>query len=190
MRRIQGVTLIEMVVTLSVLGILAALAAPMMGDFVDKHRLVRQLRAVSDLAELARSEAMKRSGPSGAGPELKAVTMTINPGTGANWFVGLSHGPDGCAASSASCVLNQAGTNVPQRVTGADGGSITMTQPSGAAVLLRFDFRGLVTGTASATTVTLQSPRGKRLQLQISPIGMLTVCSPGGEVSGYTPCAT
>lgn len=185
MRHLRGLTLIELMVTLSVLAILAVLGYPSMTEFIDKHRVIRQVKALTEMAELARSEAMKRSGPSSD----KTVTMTVRPGDGTNWYVGLRHGTTGCATSVNDCMLNQAGTNVPQRVTATDSAGVTMTEPTGAAVLIRFDFRGLVTGSTSTMAVTMQSPKGRRLQLAISPIGTLTVCSPSGEVTGYPTCA-
>ena len=56
----RGFTLIELVVTVAVVAILAAVAFPGMGDFIDRQRLVGQTLAIADLAQTARSEAIKR----------------------------------------------------------------------------------------------------------------------------------
>ena len=115
MRRIlRGLTLIELVVTVAVLSVLAAVALPGMSDYTDKQRLVSQMRAVADLAQLARSEAIKHSAAGDAA--TKTVAMTISPGS--NWFVGLANGTAAC--SGTGCVINQSGNSVAHTVSGTE----------------------------------------------------------------------
>jgi type IV fimbrial biogenesis protein FimT len=178
--RSRGLTLVELVVTLAVVGILAAVALPGMSDYFDRQRLVSQMREIADVAQLARSEAIKRSasGPS----DLKTVAMTISPGS--PWFIGLSNGTAACSGSG--CVINEGGTAVSHTVTANQCSGCTMEAPAAQAVVV-FDLRGLVTG-GTEQAITLQSPKGKQLSLTINRLGRISLCTPGGSLTGYPTC--
>ncbi|MDP1650285.1 MAG: prepilin-type N-terminal cleavage/methylation domain-containing protein [Rubrivivax sp.] len=179
----RGLTLIELVVTVAVLVVLGAAAFPDMGEFIDRHRLVSQTHAIAELAQTARSEATKRS--AGGASELKSIAMTINPGS--PWSIGLANGTAACSGSS--CVINQGGTNVPYAVTATQCSGCAMASPASQSVMV-FDLRGLVTGAVAETAITLTSPRSKQLSVRISRLGRISVCSPGGSVTGYPSCPT
>lgn len=59
--KLLGFTLIELMVTLSVLGILLALAAPSLRDFLVANRLSTNVNSVIGLLNYARSEAIVRN---------------------------------------------------------------------------------------------------------------------------------
>ncbi len=59
--KIEGFTLIELIITLTIMGILTALAAPGMGNFIQDQRLSGQTNDFVGDLNLARSEAIKRS---------------------------------------------------------------------------------------------------------------------------------
>lgn len=174
----RGFTVIELMVTVAVLGVLAAVALPNMRDYLDKQRLVSQVRAISNLAQFARSEAIKHSGLL----NLKTVSMTVSPT--APWFVGLANGSAACAG--ATCVINDAGGPVSHTVSATECPGCTMSSPLAQAVIV-FDLRGLVTGGADQS-ITLVSPLGRQLSLSISRLGRISLCTPGGSVSGYPTC--
>jgi len=189
-RKSRGLTMIELVVTLAVLGILAAAAFPAMGDFIDRQRLVSQTLAISEIAQTARSEATKRSA-SGAS-ELKSVAMTVNAGDDSAWFVGLRNGTNACADApdlkDVTCKINQGGTDVPYIARWKESQCSGCTLATTAAGPIVFDLRGLVTGAAAETSITLTSPKAKELRVRISRLGRISLCSPGGTVTGYKPC--
>jgi len=184
MRRCRafGFTLIELMVTVAVLGVLMAVAVPNMRDFLDRQRLVSQVREIANLAQLARSEAISHSASGAA--ELKSVSMTVSPGN--SWFVGLSNtGTTAC--SGATCKINQAGASVSHTVTGTQCTTCTMVSPTstdGTKVVV-FDLRGLVSGTDR--TITLQSQLGRQLSVSISRLGRISMCTPN-SLSGYPAC--
>ena len=61
----RGFTLIELMVTLSVAGILLSMAVPAFSSFVQNDRDVGQINSLAGSFNYARSEAVKRNSPSG-----------------------------------------------------------------------------------------------------------------------------
>ena len=188
-RNAKGFTVIELMVTVAVLGVLAAVAFPSMREYLDRQRLVGQVRAISNMAQLARSEAIKRSAAS-AGGGLSSIKMTVNPGT--SWSAGLSAsaGTTGCTVTTTSplvtdCVIQGSGDkNV---VWGSECPSCTLTAPTIQTVIV-FDLRGLVTG-GTDQAITMSSPMGKQLSLSVSRLGRISLCTPtSAPTIGFPSC--
>lgn len=180
-RRARGFTLVELLTVVAVLGVLAAITFPNMRVYLDKQRLVSQVRAISEFTQLARAEAIKHS----SSTDPKTVSMTVNPG--APWSIGLTNGAGACS-TVANCVINQAGTNVGYRITGTECSSCTVSSPVAQAVIT-FDTRGLVmTAGAADQLITLNSPLGKNLSLSVSRLGRVSICTTGNSLGGYPAC--
>ena len=194
-QRFRGFTLIELVTVVAVMGVLAAVAFPGMRDYMDKQRLVSQVRAISDLAQFARAEAIRHSSAAAD----RSVSMTVKPA--APWFVGLSSGAAACA-TPATCQLNQgaaaetrflskvaiAAAGPAPAIPAGDCSTCTMSlTPAAAQAVIVFDMRGLVTAGADQL-ITLQSPMNKQLGVSVSRLGRISICTPGGSVGGYPTC--
>lgn len=61
-RHAAGLTLVEILVTLSIVALLMTLAAPSFKPLLDRWRVKQSLGALTDTLRLARSEAIKRGG--------------------------------------------------------------------------------------------------------------------------------
>lgn len=179
-KRARGFTLIEVMVTVAVLGVLGAVAFPGMSDYLDRQRLVGQVRAIASVTQLARAEAIKRSAAGAS--DLKTVSVTVSPSS--SWFVGLSNGRTACSGST--CVINEGGASVSHTVTATECSACTMTSPTSQQVIT-FDLRGLVSGGADQA-ITLRSPKGRQLSLSVSRLGRISLCTPGGSVTGVPTC--
>ncbi len=59
--KIKGLTLVELMITLAIAGILIATAAPSMREFIQNNRSATQINELQATLNLARSEAIKRN---------------------------------------------------------------------------------------------------------------------------------
>jgi len=185
-RQLSGITMIEIMVTVAIIGVLLVVAVPSFQQFLDIRRLKNQTEAIADMLRLAKSEAVKQSHVPAAG-NARVVTATINPA--APWFVGLSNTNVACT-SSADCQINEGGTGVTRFLSASTSecSGCTLTSPA-AAVTITFSMRGVVLGAGTARTITVTSPLGRTLNVNISAIGRVVVCSAGGAISGYPTCS-
>lgn len=85
MRKAKGFTLIELMITLAILGVILGLAAPAMGDFVVRQRVSSQANELMLALAYARSEAVTRG-----------IDVAVLPATNANtgWSDGWCVGPE------------------------------------------------------------------------------------------------
>jgi type IV fimbrial biogenesis protein FimT len=61
MKRMQGVTLLELMIVISIIGVMASIAAPSMTAFINQTRLNSVLSLLRNDLQTARSEAIKRN---------------------------------------------------------------------------------------------------------------------------------
>ncbi|WP_165782394.1 GspH/FimT family pseudopilin [Solilutibacter silvestris] len=87
-RRERGFTLIELMVTVAVLAIVAAIAAPSFTQLILRSRLTSTANEVVAALQLARMEAIRRNGSTDVCPTTDGSTCS-----GANWsrFIVVSH---------------------------------------------------------------------------------------------------
>jgi len=61
LKKIKGITLIELMITLAIAGVLLATAAPSMREFIQNNRSATQINELQATLNLGRSEAIKRN---------------------------------------------------------------------------------------------------------------------------------
>ena len=130
--RLSGFTLIELMMTMVIVGILVTLAAPSFNNFVLKSRVNSAATELQMSLLLARSEAAKRSS-----------SVTITPVDTTAWTQGWS-----------VTYVDGGGTTRTLKAVDAYTGAMTVTGPTAALVYGR---DGRLTGT-SAVTFTVNVP--------------------------------
>jgi type IV fimbrial biogenesis protein FimT len=184
----RGVTLIELMVTIVVLGILAAMAAPTMNDVFERRRLIGATEAVYDQLLMARSEAIKQS---------RDTYVRIQR---ANQCLGVNDLPDptatrcNCTQTDSeeddACTLLAHGEedrvlNVLQLANFRD---VSIDLPT-ATTDIRFNFvRGIVDEVATPFGITLSTPKYE-LRVVVNFVGRVSICVPSGSLGGYPSCS-
>jgi type IV fimbrial biogenesis protein FimT len=182
---LKGFTLIELMVTIVIAGILIALAVPTFLETIDRSRLKGVAETLRSDLELMKLESIKRSA---------SVFLSIrndNPSAG-TWCYGFSQGTNCDCNTANSCTLD----SVERVVRFDDWRGVIITAPTTTSPnpfsLSIEQIRGQVTlsGTLTNNRIRLTSARGKELDIEVSPLGRFIICSPSGSsnVTGYPIC--
>lgn len=165
MKRQAGFSLVELMVTIAVLGIILGIAAPSFQDWITKLQIRNAAEAVLHGLQLARTEAIKRNG---------SVTMTLTGGTG--WSI-----------------IDSGGATIQARPNGEGSKSafITVTSPSSALPFsVTFSGLGRVTAPATGVTLSIVGTSGSDCTAT-GPTGCLVIqTSIGGQVHMCNPSPT
>lgn len=183
-RQARGVTIVELLIVMIVLGIIATVAAPSFRGMMVRQRVQGVHDQLLTDLQLARSEQAARSGASmevaitfGGNGLMSCYTVhTVSAGVAC----------DCTAAPGMACtpagVVQEVKTVQVARVQGV---SVAASSPSGTSV--RFSPpQGTVTPTD--LRITVQGDVSGQLRTQLSPVGSPTVCSPDGSMRGVPTC--
>jgi type IV fimbrial biogenesis protein FimT len=176
----HGFTMIELLMTMVVAGILLGIAMPAFRSFVLNDRDIGQINSLVSSLNYARSEAVKVASPtgitvcpSGGG----AVCAPAAPWSG-GWIVVDTNNAD-CAPAAACTPLQ----SVP-----ALAGSNTVTAVGGAAAGITFSSNGLVAGPPGTTlTIRVCDTRGAAFarDVEVNATGRVAASqTPGQSVTG------
>jgi len=181
--RQRGFNLIEAVVTVSVLGILVAAAAPGMTDFVRSSRVRSLAEATQNGLQRARSEALKRNqvvtfwlvSPYNTASPDDTCTVVTNS---AAWVVSLDDPTSHCSGPDTT-------TGLPRIVEvygpGAAGNSIVVAGLAADAATpassVSFNGYGQRVGTGTLANIDLSTASAtRRLRIQITSSGGIRMC--------------
>lgn len=141
----RGFSLIELIITLTIAGILIAIAAPAMQTFVSSNRLTSQINDLIADINLSRSEAIKRNATAGVCVTAVGGSSCVTSGNWANgWLV----------------YYDNSGTNVPLKIQEALVNN-TLTAPGDQIVYAK---SGLITsGGGGQFTLTDPKTNKKRI---------------------------
>lgn len=128
MKKNSGFTLIELMITVAIVGVLAAVGLPSLTDFIKNDRLTGQINTLVGHLALARSEAVKRNAP--------VVICSSNDGASCSgdWDDGWILFPD--LDSSGSVTAGEELIRVQQALEGGNGFS------SSPGSIITYDSRG------------------------------------------------
>lgn len=214
MRKEQGFTLLELMMVLTVLGVITAMAVPAVSTYIEKKKVIAAAEAVYGQLQYARSEAISRS---------TDVFVNFSANGSTTWKMATS-ASSGCDIGQSDgstvndCILvvddgdgilhgsDSDGDGTPDVVDAGDtliypglssaahegitlGGATAGSNVSffGTGAQVRFDS---VRGTASNGTVYLKLGSKYEMRVLVSPVGRIKVCSPTGStnVPEYSVC--
>lgn len=167
-----GLTLIELMVAISILGIVASMAVPSFQKMIERNRIKQAVESLLSDMQLARTQAIKSS-----------QNIIVNRGTGNNgaWCYGFNNAACDCTVTDTSaanyCSL--------KRITGTDFSTTDLVSQSANTT---FNFRR---GIANVSDVCFATDNYK-VKLMVSIVGKVEICRDTTEdvISGYENCAT
>lgn len=171
----RGFTLIEMMISVAVLIVLVAIAAPSFNNFFDKYRVKRAADTFSSFLINSKSEAIKRN----------QTVRTVITGSGATWCAGMT--------VNDTCDCSSTGTSAC-KIDGADrvisSASFKGVELNGPATAYAFEFKSQRGTLTDNETVELESAAGLELNVVVSRVGRIKLCSPSGSgnLGGYPVC--
>lgn len=184
----SGLTLVEMLVAVAVLGVLLAVAIPSLVDMMERRRIAAVAGELAGIFNYAKSEA-------NVFVSQDQLTLHLEPMTDmqascarlvtASLF-------DNCSCGTASAdVCSQTSKMLRELIVPKDTGiSFEAAGDWGAmdSNVVYFS-RNAHFNDVSNVRVTVKGQRtGAQLQIQYNSIGRVRTCSPGGTMSGYPAC--
>ncbi|SCZ51596.1 GspH/FimT family pseudopilin [Thiohalomonas denitrificans] len=167
-----GFTLIELMITISVLAILITLGVPSFQDTLERHRLKAAIEQVYQDLQYARSEAIKRN-------QNITVQLKIPAGTDP-WCYGLSDAGGCDCTASPGCAID----GDPKNTTAHDFRNIALDGFHTADFNFAFDAHR---GGGADRSIRLNSASGYETQVVVSALGRVRLCS-DDDVMGYPSC--
>jgi len=166
---LRGVTLIELLVTIAILGILAALAAPNFRNMLVSNRLSSYHNDFVGLAAFARAEALKR-GTTVSMCRSSTLTACATSGQWAQgWIVYVGDASAGATGSAVPVLQTRAALSPGYSLVGA--GSL--------ASALEYNARGFAVGTGTMTLCHAATGSGRQITIDRArtSVTVLTGCT-------------
>lgn len=183
----RGFSLVELLITLAIVGVLLALGVPSFTVAIANSRIKTTAEAIQNGLQLARAEAVKRNAPIRFQLTSDMSSGCVLSTTASNWFVSYDDPAGLCDRAffdeSLSADLNPA-PRIIQRRSEAEGSRATVVL-AGQAVIT-FNGLGRVTDAATNPVVIAVSPTAavgncasqRCLNVTVSAGGQIRMCDP------------
>ncbi|MDN3651701.1 GspH/FimT family pseudopilin [Thalassotalea ponticola] len=190
MKKINGITLIELLVTIFVLSILVSVAVPSFLDSLRKQKLISAAEQMYSFVQQARSESLARSEP---------IFVNLASLNTSSWSYGMKG--EACNPTitsntdSAACVLvvddgdgvfNAAADSVIHRVDGSEHDNINLSLKNGSGSTAQIVFdpaRGTVDASQDFKFYNQQQ---QSVVVRVNKLGIVKICS--DDYAEYKSC--
>lgn len=165
-RQRNGLTLIELLVTLAMVTIMALIAIPSFRSLIEYYRITTAADNLYATLQYARTESIKRN-----------TNIYVSFTTGDTWCYGVNTGSTCNCATAGSCNLGATSAPAAQLLT------LSATGLSSNSIF----FDNTHGGASNATTITFTLyGQSSLITTSLSRLGNISTCSTG--ISGYTAC--
>jgi type IV fimbrial biogenesis protein FimT len=187
-----GLTLVETLITLAVVGVLVALVAPSARGLIARQRLLgMQAELLGDL-QFARSESLRR------GANAPGIVVQFGGNADIACYAVLTTGAANCLCTKRPAPIcfpkgEREELKIVQidRATGVDlaaAGASAAAEPDGVVLGEIAYAAPLATVQPADLAIDLQSDHGGKLRVIVNAMGRPNVCSPDGSHSGVSRC--
>jgi prepilin-type N-terminal cleavage/methylation domain-containing protein len=185
--RARGLTVLELLVAMTVLGVSLAVAIPQVGRQFEKQHIISAAEGLSRELYRARAEALRRN---------QEVVVSFHGGARAapaSWCYGLHAGSACDCTRPDSCRLEAEEVRRGGSQPGAIHPDIYLDRVSFRRATAVFSpARGLSNGgTVVFSSRSGNDPEEMRLAVVVSTLGRIRLCSPAGDyarIGRYRPC--
>lgn len=179
---VRGFSLIELMITIGVLGIVLMIGLPNLSTWLQNTQIRNQTEAVYAGLQLARAEALRRNVSvrfqlfSDLGPGCAAAA------SGKSWVVSLADAASQCSAAPSDTAAPQ----IIQKRDGSDGTPNAAVAATGGT-LVTFNALGRVANAGAITVIDVANPAGgscqaagpmRCLRITVSNGGQMRMCDP------------
>jgi type IV fimbrial biogenesis protein FimT len=173
MRKARGFTLLELIMVISIVGILAAVGTASFKYLTTSNRIATEINGLLGDMQFARSQAIKIGTFVSVCPSTDSASCTGSATWGTGWIVFLDYNGNGTFDSGTDKVLRVQGSIAPDTLVGSDPNFKFLT----------FNREGFGTNSLSAwTSLTLNSSPTNvqwRRCMAVSAVGALTIVRSG-----------
>lgn len=188
MKTQRGISMIEVVVTIAIMGILMAAAMPSVGDWMRSARVRNTAESIQNGLQQARMEAVRRNRPVSFNLVSSLDNTCTLSATSGNWIVSADANPAGqCGATPSTTTAPK----VVAKAAMADGGqaAVSAVNASTPATTVTFNGFGMVSNATAITRIALSAADGSYpRRVEISSGGIARLCDPGATAGDTRAC--
>lgn len=185
----RGVTLVEMLIGVAVVGVILAVAAPSLSEMMERRRVIAVAGELAGFMTFARAEANTvadslnlhmEPDPTGQVSCMSLSTLTLFDTCKCSQWATRS-----CPTGSTSVLLREFHIPRGNRQVYFDASATQWAADQYVVTFARNKFFSDIKGVG----VTITGPRsGIKLRVEYNDVGRVRTCSPDGSMSGYPVC--